>query len=214
MGCNMNQVGSEFTIKAEHRKAVFKAIQGLTSKPTILPARPGQPARFSFVEIEEIEAAKTLEELFEVWFWEIEEQDQFSDITGIDCTGEKLGDDALFFRTIAPFVKAGSYIEMTDDEGDRWRWVFDGKTCKEVQADIVWIEQGPRAIRVKCPECGHNEAHVAIHTTYGLNKDGQFTGVTTDGPEENLTNEDFTQCASCDHNGPFASFEVKSNDQE
>lgn len=32
----------------------------------------------------------------------------------------------------------GSYIEMRGEDGALWRWVFDGKTCKEITAKITW----------------------------------------------------------------------------
>ena len=39
---------------------------------------------------------------------------------------------------IAPYVEAGSYIEMYGEDGDKWRYVFDGKTVKEVYPKVEW----------------------------------------------------------------------------
>lgn len=51
--------------------------------------------------------------------------------------GEKLGDDLYIFEAIADLVEP-SYIEYYGEDGDRFRFVFDGKTCKEVYPRIEW----------------------------------------------------------------------------
>lgn len=47
-----------------------------------------------------------------------------------------------FIEAIAPFVKAGSYIEMAGTEGAAWRWVFDGKKVSgSFPVDFIWPSQ-------------------------------------------------------------------------
>ena len=53
--------------------------------------------------------------------------------------GEKLGDDAILFEAIAPYVKKGSFIEMNGEDGCIWQWQFNGKTCIEKAATVSFI---------------------------------------------------------------------------
>ena len=71
------------------------------------------------------------------WRWEVEE-DEDHNIISINFCGEKSGDDLILFDAIAPFVEPGSMIEMLGEDGAKWRWIFDGKTCEEKYAKIVW----------------------------------------------------------------------------
>lgn len=43
----------------------------------------------------------------------------------------------MMFNTIAPFVEKDSYIQVSGEEGDSWRWVFNGTTCEEVLSSVV-----------------------------------------------------------------------------
>lgn len=49
-----------------------------------------------------------------------------------------LGGEDDFLKLIAPFVVAGSYIEMLDEYGTQWRYVFDGESMKVKYPKIVW----------------------------------------------------------------------------
>lgn len=60
-------------------------------------------------------------------------------VEGILFDGDRMSDDIpIFLKEIAPFVKAGSYIEMEGEDGGIWRWVFDGKTMKEIDGKVVF----------------------------------------------------------------------------
>lgn len=57
----------------------------------------------------------------------------------LEFHGEKLRDSALeALRAIAPFVAAGSYVEMMGEDNAMWRWVFDGVTVHELRPTITW----------------------------------------------------------------------------
>jgi len=63
----------------------------------------------------------------------------YPDYTYMEFVDEKLRNsawDALF--TIAPYVKAGGYIEMRGENGALWRWYFDGATVHELRPTITW----------------------------------------------------------------------------
>ena len=127
MGYCMKQRNSNFYVVDE--EAALEAIKGLAGKETM------GPEHFSWVDTREFLYADTFEEAMNAWRWETD-----SDWKYILFTGEKLGDDNLLFDAIAPYVEAGSYIEMLGEDGQIWRWIFDGKTCREVTAKIIFEE--------------------------------------------------------------------------
>lgn len=58
-------------------------------------------------------------------------------VTGISFEGESQdGTEEEMFQAIAPFVEADSYIEMQGEDGEIWRWIFDGTTCVEKVANL------------------------------------------------------------------------------
>ena len=60
-------------------------------------------------------------------------------VTGISFDGERQdGTETAMFDSIAPFVEPGSYIEMQGEDGEVWRWVFDGVNCIEKNAEITF----------------------------------------------------------------------------
>lgn len=124
MGYCMNQNNAKFHIKASDKPAAFKALKEL------LLSRP-----ISWVN--DVDDCKTLEALMEECRWELEVNETY-DVTGINFSGEKAGDDQLIFNIIAPFVEVGSFIEMRGEDGTQWRWLFDGKTCTEKTATVSW----------------------------------------------------------------------------
>jgi hypothetical protein len=122
----MHQTECDFTIKKENHAAVLEAIKGI-------PA-----GHYSWVnQGDKVLRARHIEQAFEEWRWIVE----FSiddDINDIQFQGEKYGDEDNFFKTIAPWVEAGSYIAMQGEDGDMWRWYFDGKTCVTQKPEITW----------------------------------------------------------------------------
>jgi hypothetical protein len=133
MGYHMSQQFARFFVSKENADKAAKAIQALHGKETI---HDGSGAHFSWVDNKfyEIEG---FEPLMSEWRWEVTENDD-GDFDSIEFVGEKSGDDLILFQAIAPFVKKGSYIEMQGEDGALWRWVFNGKTCQEVNARVEW----------------------------------------------------------------------------
>lgn len=65
--------------------------------------------------------------------------DSNGNITKIELYDDYIGyDDTSLFNSIAPYVQNGSFIQMIDEEGRQWRWVFNNGKCKQVQPKIVW----------------------------------------------------------------------------
>ena len=53
-------------------------------------------------------------------------------------TGDKLGDDEMLWRVLAPFVVSGATIEFRGEDGAMWRYLFTDDALVEQTARIVW----------------------------------------------------------------------------
>jgi len=51
------------------------------------------------------------------------EHDKEKNIIGLRFLGDCLLDDDVLFMALAPYVRTGSYLEITSSEG-KWRWSF------------------------------------------------------------------------------------------
>lgn len=142
MGYCASQHDAKFGIKYEHHEAALEAIKGLigSGKETSQDFRTGERS-FSWVDSKDLMDARHIESAFDAWGWRVRFfEDPNPDIVSIQFEAEKIGDEAILFEAIAPFVEPGSFIEMLGEDGDRWRWMFDGKTCREVHAKVTWEE--------------------------------------------------------------------------
>lgn len=130
MGYNIQNTRSKFVIKKENYGNVVKAIHGLAGKESI---EDSSGKHFSWVNNDFVDFSGIIE-LFAAWRWSVEEND-----FGINCIsfdGQKLGNDHLFFNTIAPYVENGSFIEIMGEDGCIWRWFFKDGKMKTVKP--VW----------------------------------------------------------------------------
>lgn len=123
MGYYIYQEKSEFRIDRTQKKNVLSAIQSLQGKETC-------GDHFAFVD-PKFYRLKTLHSILREWRWQIE-NDLHGNVVKIKFTGEKAGDEDILFKAIAPFVQAGSFIEMFGEDGVRWRYEFDGMQCIQV----------------------------------------------------------------------------------
>jgi hypothetical protein len=122
MGYCMNTRESNFRIKKENFDKALLAIK--TLDPSQGSGYSRSHSHFAWVEESEYKSAETLSQALDSWRWSAGISDS-GDIDSIDFCGEKLGDDEILFQAIAPFVEAGSYIEMQGEDGEIWRWVFN-----------------------------------------------------------------------------------------
>lgn len=79
---------------------------------------------------------RTVEEAFDYIGLEIEYDDELNIVKFInnDC-----GLSAeIFLRKISHLIKPGSYITMSDDEGNMWRWVFIDNIVRTIEPKISW----------------------------------------------------------------------------
>lgn len=132
MGYYMNMVSSDVKIKHENFDKTLAAIRTLAGKETIKDS--GGP-HFSWVG-HDWDRLPTLSETLLEWRWEPIFDNE--DIVSLRFRGEKYGDCKHLFDVIAPFVEKGSVIEMRGEDGEQWRWVFDGVSCKERHATVSY----------------------------------------------------------------------------
>ena len=146
MGYLMKQIDSRFNMEATHLDELVTEVKLLiTPEAKEKNGASGSTWRGKDVPIEkhyawvdEVKAinAETFKEVAEAFRWEIGLNDG-GDVYWINFDGDKYGGDELvFLNAIAPGVKKDSYIEMEGEEGERWKWYFDGKTCIEHYADM------------------------------------------------------------------------------
>ena len=66
--------------------------------------------------------------------------DKDGNIQNVFFNGEKMGDDDTIFKTIAPFVQDGSFLEFKGEDNNHWRWVFKKGQMMEINPRTVWEE--------------------------------------------------------------------------
>lgn len=80
----------------------------------------------------EVQAARTVVEALEACWWEVE-ADEKGHVSGLFYEGKlltSLEDVERLFATLAPFVRAGSYLAIHGEDGARWRYVFKNRRLR------------------------------------------------------------------------------------
>ena len=142
MGYYADQTDCRFFVPADQVQPMLKAVQNLAHKDELMSGgsyHGGEKVscHYSWVDMS-FAHLQDIVEVFRCWRWSIERDEQTGDIVDIGFAGQKLGDDFVLFNTIAPFVKAGSFIEMRGEDNAIWRWQFNGTSCVEKSPTIVW----------------------------------------------------------------------------
>jgi hypothetical protein len=129
MGYCIFQGDTKFRIKAANKAAALEAVRALAKDEGRMSggaySSSGRTSHFSWVTTDDFALAKTLEVALEAWRWPAVVDEKTGDIVGIEHRGEKRGDDPVLWDAIAPFVESGSYIQMSGEDGNIWRWCFD-----------------------------------------------------------------------------------------
>ena len=148
MGYCMSMRDSKIRIPASKHDRCLAAIRALSGRGTAYYSSGGH---YSWVRTHEFANATTLREALAAWRWVDPNQDltnpdndKSKDIEELYFSGEKIGDDFILMSAIAPYVEAGSYIEMVGEGAwlgpgaDYWRWYFDGEGCIEQAGQVVY----------------------------------------------------------------------------
>jgi len=130
MGYYIEMKESNFTIKKEN---FTKALESL--KSVFIPENMTcynfiggkRYPHFSWVDTKTVIDSETLEDaLIEIRYSPT--YDSNGDICNVEFTGEKYGDEKIFFNALAPYVKSDSYISFEGEDEATWKWLFkDGK---------------------------------------------------------------------------------------
>jgi len=77
----------------------------------------------------------------------VTEADGEGNITSLYFDGSGMGDDEELYQALAPYMRDGSFLELCNEMGDIWRWVFEGGKCVRVAPVMLWPKPGaPRDI--------------------------------------------------------------------
>jgi hypothetical protein len=123
MSYYVKHTGGRFTIRKASFDVALKALKGTKN--------------LQWADKKAFNRIKTLESFLAKHLWNAD-IDGNGDIIGIDYDGENLGESDLIFSVLGPYIKGGSYIEMMGEEGESWRYVFDGEKCREIHPTVIW----------------------------------------------------------------------------
>lgn len=125
MGYHVEQLDGKFFVSADVIPSLIETIHKLAEN-----------GKYSWVRDNYIDS-NDVTDIFRCWRWDID-MDKHGNIVDIRFDGEKLGDDEVFFKEIAPFVQDGSFIEMRGEDNAMWRWKFSNGKLKELYPEIIW----------------------------------------------------------------------------
>ena len=134
MGYSIFMLQSDFFLAREHHHLALAAIRQIVHHDA--NSSKHKP-HFAFIDEVALLQASTLQEMFEAWRWFSDEDDD-GNITSLEFTGEKLGDDEYLFEAIASFVREGCYIQFAGENGKIWRWYFTGGKVQAQVGDVVY----------------------------------------------------------------------------
>ena len=147
MGYLMNQLDNYFNMEKETLNEALKVTKALLTDEakeqygtTGYAMHNGQVTsrHYGFVQEENVLRANNFKDAAGAFRWDMW-VDKDGDIYGITFNGEKYtGSEITFLNAIAPYVREDSYIEMQGEEGERWKWYFDGKECIEYDAKTLY----------------------------------------------------------------------------
>lgn len=85
---------------------------------------------YSWVDTTRLQQASSVWEIMALFFDDAVTQHQDGASFALEYDN-KLGQEELLFRNLAPFIAPGSYVRWEGEDGLRWRWEFDGTTMVE-----------------------------------------------------------------------------------
>jgi hypothetical protein len=147
MGYNIELIGSEFFIAKADKEAALEALFDMW-----VPEREADMSggSWGYDRNEKWYAwmngsaeqwrSRTIENLeigISEWGYNVFNNDN-GDIVDIWFDGDKIGDEGQMFNALAPFVRAGSYLDYMGEDGALWRWEFTGNRMVERTGRVVF----------------------------------------------------------------------------
>lgn len=139
MGYYMTQVSAGFRIEKENVEKATAALQKLLStvghnaKDHI---QVGDRFVWHGQNIPDPDQ-QTFDKLLRSWNWQVYMGEDGS-VEHIEFQGEKFWSDEVLLQVLAPYVREGSYIIMSGEEGCHWRWRFSGGVLYEDDGRVVF----------------------------------------------------------------------------
>jgi hypothetical protein len=90
---------------------------------------------YAWINMDEAKATKTIYEMINQF---VDDVDNSEDPVFYISMDSKTGQESVLFEQLAPFIKAGSFVDWRGEDGMHFRWMFDGETMKEVQGTITY----------------------------------------------------------------------------
>lgn len=133
----IEEIDVSFPVKNAER--ILQAIKNLHGKETIADGKQLKNGKwsdhyFSWVN-EDFYKINDIKKMFEEWGWTIEKSRGEYKIT--ELLREKIGDDDIFFKAIAPFMNDG-FINVRGEDGNVWKWVFENGHFEEKEGRIEY----------------------------------------------------------------------------
>ena len=128
MGYCIEMTESNFVIKKENFDRALKSLKDIfvPENMSCCDYISGKKyLHFRWVDTETVLESTNLGEALEEIRY-IPEYNQSGDICNLDFTGEKCGEEEIFFKALAPYVETGSYLCFEGEDGSTWKWDFSG----------------------------------------------------------------------------------------
>jgi len=122
--------GSQFRIPAANQDVALAAMKAMFDGGR----------KYSWVDKEDVIGADTLVQALEPWGHAMYRDKITGDLDDLEYLNEKAGGERALYETLAPFVLPGSHLDFYGEDGDHWRWVFDGKTVKHLKGVVSYVE--------------------------------------------------------------------------
>lgn len=95
---------------------------------------------FSWVDDSTIENAKSCQEIIEAFGFECSEA---QGVVSIDGYSSKTGQEDVLLAVLAPFVKEGSEMEWSGEEGEHWLYLVRGGKLQIANETRTWDDPQP-----------------------------------------------------------------------
>lgn len=120
MGYNVRITDSDFFIYYDHHKTLAQLLKN------------NFPKEFG-------DCRTNLDSIMSEIGWKFKYDKNNDDIIGVCYQWEGYYPEHLaIFDFMACWVEQESYIEFASENGEKWRWVFDGENAKEIKPKIIW----------------------------------------------------------------------------
>ena len=64
--------------------------------------------------------------------------DDDGNITSFYYNGSGMGDDEELYQALAPYMRSGCFLEVCNEMGNAWRWVYCDGVCTRVCPVVLW----------------------------------------------------------------------------